>query len=143
MKRHQFGFTLIELLIVIAVIGILAAIALPWYRGYAIRAKLTEVENSMAVVGTALTAYWAENGAWVDCTSVIGVRNTLGVSMAAVGRISGISITNGVVTATVDNIDPLVDNKTLSLIPTLGGDGSIQWSWGWSIDFPAQFRPKS
>src|SRR4030043_151178 len=64
MKRGQKGFTLIELLIVIAIIGILAAIAIPMYRAQTLRAKLSEVTNSMSAVATAVATYYQENNMW-------------------------------------------------------------------------------
>lgn len=138
------GFTLVELLVVIAIIGILAAIAFPLYKGYIIMAKLSEAENAMSTVASGVTAYHHEQNSWPDCPTINEVRNSLGVSLGAIGRISAISIdVNGMVTATIQNIHSMVDNKTLTLTPSTSNDSSITWNWGWSVDFPPQFRPKS
>ena len=64
MLRREKGFTLIELLIVIAIIGILAAIAIPMYKTQTIKAKLTEVTNGMSNVASAVAAYMQETGGW-------------------------------------------------------------------------------
>ena len=145
MIKNKSGFTLIELLVVIAIVGILAAVALPFYQGHAIMAKLSEVENAMSTVASSVTAYYHDGNSWPNCPSVNEIRNSLGVSMASVMRISAISISNGngVITATIQNIHFMVDNKTLTLTPTSSSDGSLLWTWGWSPDLPPQFRPKS
>ena len=145
MKKSRLGFTLIELLMVIAIVGILAAVALPLYQGHAVMAKLSEVENAMATVASGVTSYYYNENSWPNCPSISEVRSSLGVSLGAVSRISAISVSNvdGVTTATVGNIHPMVDSKTLTLTPSIVGDSSITWNWGWSADFPLQFRPKS
>ncbi len=145
MITKKSGFTLIELLVVIAIIGILAAVALPLYKGYTIMAKLSEVENAMSTVASSVTAYYYDQNAWPNCPTMTEVTNSLGVGLGAISRVSDLSVSNadGMITGTVGNIHPMVDNKTLTLTPSTSGDGSITWNWGWSLDYPSQFRPKS
>lgn len=145
MKKNTLGFTLIELLVVIAIIGILAAVALPMYRGYTVMAKLSEVENAMSTVASGVTAYHLDGNSWPNCPTIIEVEDSLGVGLAAISRVSALSVSNtdGMITASIQNIHAMVDGKTLTLTPSTSNDGSIIWNWGWSLDFPPQFRPKS
>lgn len=141
--KYNLGFTLIELLIVIAIIGFLAAIAIPYYQGYIIRARLVEVENAMATVKSAVTTYYQDTeGLWPNCPTINEIKNSLGVGLGSISRISEMSIMNGIITANIQNIDPLVNGKYLRLTPIERGDGSLNWIWEWSNDFPVHLRPK-
>ncbi len=143
MRNQNRGFTLTELLVVIAIIGILAVVAIPFYQGHIVRARLTEVENTMTVLKSAVTAYHHEVDSFPNCATIAEIQSSLGVGMQSVTRISAVTIVNGVITATVNNIDQSVNNKTLALTPSDIRDGSVRWSWGWSADFPIHLRPKT
>ncbi len=140
-KKSNKGFTLIELLIVIAIIGILAAIALPLYNTQMVRAKMTEVFNVMGNISEALGVYRQEAEAhlgvisWPDCPDITAIRSSLGLSIPT-GRVISAKIdqATGEIEVTMGNIDGSVNGRTLTLTPVVNnGDGSLNWQWGGTV----------
>ena len=144
-KKGQKGFTLIELLIVIAIIGILAAIAIPMYKSQTIKAKLTELTNSMSATASAISAYKMQEGQWPagDVNSITNLKNSFGIEISDSNRsrISTVSVNAGVITFGIQNIDAAVDGSTLVMSPTTSANSSaITWVWGGTIAQP--YLPK-
>jgi type IV pilus assembly protein PilA len=142
--KGRRGFTLIELLIVIAIIGILAAIAIPMYKTHTTKARMSEVVNAIGHLAKAVGLYQEEVGAsvWPDCPDMAAIRTSLGVGLASI-RISDARIDQATRTieVTLDNIGIEVDGRTLNLIGNPNGDGSISWQWGG--DVPPAFIPRN
>src|SRR5467141_29153 len=116
MKTLQKGFTLIELMIVVAIIGILAAVALPAYQDYTIRAKMSEVILAMSSCRTSVTEVYQSGPATaplVDnwgCEILTASQQTKYVAAVHTNA-------NGGVLATVQNIATVVNGSVVTLIP--------------------------
>ena len=136
MRTMQKGFTLIELMIVVAIIGILAAVALPAYQDYTIRAKMSEVILGMSACRTSITEVYQSGPATAPLANGWGCE--IGATQAT-KYVSGISTdVNGVVTATVQNISGSVNGSLVTLIPyatsaatAVFTQGSSQTLYGW------------
>ena len=137
--RDSKGFTLIELLIVIAIIGILAAIAIPAYSGYTKKAKVGEVIHSVGAIKNAVSVYFSEAGNSVDSADVAAIKTTYGVDIPTNRATYAYDATNRRITATFTNVGTGVDTKTITLENT-AGDYKV-WTWGGTAD--ASYIPKS
>ncbi len=95
-KKMQQGFTLIELMIVIAIIGILAAIAIPAYQNYTIRSQVTEGLSLADGWKTSISEYFAQNGSFPTCSTTVatGKAGCISVSGVSAGKyVSAVSVT--------------------------------------------------
>ncbi len=154
MKTMQKGFTLIELMIVVAIIGILAAVALPAYQDYTIRAKMSEVILAMSACRTSITEVY-QSGSSAPGAGNWGCEISAGTGSKYVNAIS--TDDNGKVTATVQSISTSVDTSVVTLVPMQNNttpatySGSAQSLFGWrcgnSTDdgttVPGKFLPGS
>jgi type IV pilus assembly protein PilA len=130
MKRAQQGFTLIELMIVVAIIGILAAIALPAYQDYMVRAKMAEPMGMLDAGKTSIAEYAATNAALPATANASGITSPIGAKY--VSTVAWNPSTNRV-EATLQNINGAVNTKKIWLTATLQTDGSVTWSCGTDI----------
>ncbi len=120
MKQIQKGFTLIELMIVVAIIGILAAVALPAYQDYTIRAKVSELVLAASGFKTSIAEKAASDGALTSA----GV----GLTVSTSGKVTGGSVTDGGVVTVVGSAATVGTTVTIVLQPTLQSDGKVTWT---------------
>lgn len=130
MKRLQQGFTLIELMIVVAIIGILAAVALPAYQDYTIRAKISEVILAMSACRTSITEVY-QSGAGTGTPNGWGCESTTGQSSKYVTTI----ITDGAgqIRATITGINTDVNGKIVSLQPMSSATVALTGTLGTTV----------
>ena len=125
MKKVQQGFTLIELMIVVAIIGILAAIAIPAYQDYTIRAQVSEGLNLSAAAKVAVSEYYMDRGTFPTTNALAG----LSINTTIVGNyVESVSVLSGVITVAYGNQANLaIQPATLVLSPATTA-GSVQWN---------------
>ncbi|HEZ5232527.1 TPA: pilin [Neisseria meningitidis] len=129
MNTLQKGFTLIELMIVIAIVGILAAVALPAYQDYTARAQVSEAILLAEGQKSAVTEYYLNHGIWPKNNTSAGVAST--PSDIKGKYVQSVTVANGVITAQMasSGVNKEIQGKKLSLWAKRQ-DGSVKWFCG-------------
>ncbi|MDP2177653.1 pilin [Methylicorpusculum sp.] len=126
MQKVQQGFTLIELMIVVAIIGILAAVAIPAYQDYIARSQMTEALSLAGGPKTAIAEFWGTNGTFPADNAAAGVAEP---DEIAGKYVASVEVANGLITATMQTVGVSagIQGATLLISPSRGA-GSIRWT---------------
>jgi type IV pilus assembly protein PilA len=139
LKQVQKGFTLIELMIVVAIIGILAAIAIPAYQDYTVRSQVTEGLNLASALQTGVAESFANTGTWP--ANITAAGGTAG-SLPSGKYVNNVDVTNGTITVVYGNAtvtgpggqaNANILNATLSLQPVLSPNNDVVWACGMKV----------
>jgi len=137
--RGNNGFTLIELMIVVAIVGILAAIAIPAYQDYTIRAKVSEGLSFADFAKTTVGEYYISNNVWPSSNASAGIPTT--VSGTYVSDVQ-VSISSGVSVITVSFLASVASGVQVVLTPNNISSSAIQWTCSSNGQSP-QYLPSS
>lgn len=122
MKTNQQGFTLIELMIVVAIIGILAAVAIPAYQDYTVRAKVTDGLNLASAAKTSVSEHYQTAGSMPADNAAAGIAAATDISSP---NVTSVTVANGLVTIAY-NISQMGTSVNLELSPVTSA-GAITW----------------
>ncbi|GAA4363276.1 pilin [Kangiella marina] len=139
--KKQAGFTLIELMIVVAIVGILAAVAIPAYQDYIKRSKVSELAATLAACKTSVAETYASNGsniASIDSADAAGCSTTGSQYVTP----ASLTVTAGVISVEAQAIGAGVDGETLTLAPQFaGGAGTEMTGWVCAGTIDSRYKP--
>mgnify|MGYP001812517246 CR=1 FL=1 len=148
MKKVQKGFTLIELMIVVAIIGILAAIAIPAYQDYTIRSQVTEGLNLAGAVKAAVAERYSQTGTWPTTLTELGIVDAGGAETPPAGKYVGsVNMGQAALPGTIlityagpnnqGQANAAVDGLVLAMQPFVSANQDVIWRCG-AAAVPAQ-----
>lgn len=138
MKTLQKGFTLIELMIVVAIVGILAAIAIPAYQDYLIRSKVSEALAAAGACKTSVTEFYqSQNALPVDIDEA-------GCSSVTTAYVASLAVEDGVISVTLGNVGGTASGTIIAYAPVIDANGNLsEWNCKGSAGTttPDKYRP--
>ncbi|MCC6709453.1 MAG: pilin [Gammaproteobacteria bacterium] len=137
--QKQQGFTLIELMIVVAIIGILAAVAIPAYQDYTIRAKVTEGLSLASAGKTAVSEYFSANGSLPTDNTAAGMADEESIAGNSVDKVNVGAGGDGIITVTFSTTT--IVGQTITLEPKTTG-GKVVWDCT-NGNLEGKYRPSS
>ena len=135
-RQVQKGFTLIELMIVVAIIGILAAVALPAYQDYTIRAKVSEIMLAASSAKNSIAEYANTNDGLPPADFTVETQQSTYVASVEWNG-------TAVVATAGTGLHSTVDGQTLTLTPSMGAGNNGQVVWACAGSIPDKYRPSS
>jgi len=147
MRNRQSGFTLIELMIVVAIVGVLAAVAVPAYSDYTVRAKVTEAIAAVSPIKASVADYYYANGSLPRSSAAAGLD--INADAYATDVVKGIIVKDDPEDATIevsfkDLGDGGTEDKTLLFVPDVTEGGQITWECKAGLttsSLPTRFAP--
>jgi len=134
MKTFQKGFTLIELMIVVAIIGILAAIAIPAYQDYTIRAQVSEGLSLASDIKAGVAEYAAQTGDWPANLAEAGMGASAVLGDKSGRYVESLDVTNGTITIIYGrDANSKIVGSALALQPLVNENGDVVWSCGMAV----------
>ena len=125
-KKGQQGFTLIELMIVVAIIGILAAIAIPAYQDYTVRAKVTEGISAVNAARASVSEYWSTTNTFPADNDEAGLATNTDYATA---KVKSLTVEDGDITVVFEDLGGDMDgDETLVYAPNESAGGQLEWN---------------